>query len=114
MHTKKPETLKEEVIRSFQCLVTIAELGRSNSLNVKERVLVKGEVTKVSYILFFMLYFYLLYNFYIFSNIFGRYDQHFDILFCFILKDMGNLVILKRCFYNYDQNIEVLIMVKGI
>lgn len=50
MHTKKPETLKEEVIRSFLCPVTIAELGRINSLNVKERVSVKWEVTKVSYI----------------------------------------------------------------
>lgn len=50
MYTKKPETLKEEVIRSSQCPVTFAELGRINSLNVKERVSVKGEVTKVCYI----------------------------------------------------------------
>lgn len=49
MHTKKPETLKEEVVRPFQCPMTISELGRINSLNVRERVSVKGEVTKVSY-----------------------------------------------------------------
>lgn len=48
MHTKKPEKLKEEVVRSFQCPMTICELGRINSLNVRERVSVKGEVTKVS------------------------------------------------------------------
>uniref|UniRef100_K1QY76 Uncharacterized protein n=1 Tax=Magallana gigas TaxID=29159 RepID=K1QY76_MAGGI len=47
MHTKKPETLKEEVVRSFQCPMTISELGRINSLNVRERVSVKGEVTKI-------------------------------------------------------------------
>lgn len=42
--------LKEEVIRAFQCPTIIAELGRINSLNLRERVSVKGEVTKVSYL----------------------------------------------------------------
>lgn len=50
MHTRRPEMLKEEVIRAFQCPTIIAELGRINSLNLRERVSVKGEVTKVSYI----------------------------------------------------------------
>lgn len=48
MHTRRPEMLKEEVIRAFQCPTIIAELGRINSLNLRERVSVKGEVTKVS------------------------------------------------------------------
>lgn len=63
MHTKKPETLKEEVIRSFLCPVTIAELGRINILNVKERVSVKWEVTKVISQMSLIANFYVVFSF---------------------------------------------------
>ncbi|XP_061191021.1 uncharacterized protein LOC133199187 [Saccostrea echinata] len=51
MHTRKPENLVDVVIDNFQNPPVIDELGRIGSLNNKERISVKGEVSSVSSII---------------------------------------------------------------
>ncbi|XP_061190016.1 uncharacterized protein LOC133197843 [Saccostrea echinata] len=48
MHTKRPAELKEDVVKEFCEPPVIEELGRISSFNIKLRVSVKGEVTKVT------------------------------------------------------------------
>ena len=48
MQTKTPENLSREIIHAFTNPPVIEEFGRIASMNNKERISVKGEVTRVS------------------------------------------------------------------
>lgn len=48
MHTKRPSTMDENVVRKFTNPPMVDELGRIASLDNKMRVSVKGEVSNVS------------------------------------------------------------------
>ena len=48
MQTKTPHNLPRDVIDAFINPPVIQELGRIASMNAKERVTIRGEVTRVS------------------------------------------------------------------